>query len=32
MSIKQDILEWIQSVSEIRPELGGFAICPFAKN
>lgn len=31
MSIKEDILQWIKSVSEVRPELGGFAICPFAK-
>lgn len=26
------ILNWIQDVSKIRPELGGFAICPFASN
>jgi hypothetical protein len=31
MSVKEDILQWIQNVSELRPELGGFAICPFAK-
>jgi hypothetical protein len=31
MSLEKDILEWIENVSEIRPELGGFAICPFAK-
>jgi len=24
------ILEWIRKLSEIRPELGNFAICPFA--
>ena len=28
--IEKDILNWIQHVSEIRPELKGFAICPFA--
>ncbi len=26
------ILKWIQEVSKIRPELKGFAICPFAAN
>lgn len=26
-----DILNWIEKVSEVRPELGGFSICPFAK-
>lgn len=26
------ILKWIQEVSKIRPELNGFAICPFAAN
>jgi len=26
------ILKWIQKVSEIRPELNGFAICPFASH
>jgi hypothetical protein len=26
------ILKWIQEVSKIRPELNGFAICPFASN
>ena len=31
MTIKDDILQWIHNVSEIRPEIGGFAICPFAK-
>ena len=31
MTIKEDILQWIKSVSEVRPEIGGFAICPFAK-
>lgn len=27
---EQHILKWIRDVSEIRPELNGFAICPFA--
>lgn len=31
MTVRTDILQWIQNVSEIRPDLGGFAICPFAK-
>jgi hypothetical protein len=28
---RADILEWIKNVSEVRPELGGFSICPFSK-
>jgi len=28
--IEKHILDWIQYVSEVRPELKGFAICPFA--
>lgn len=28
---KADIVEWIKKVSEVRPELGGFSVCPFAK-
>ena len=24
------ILHWIQEISQIRPELGNFAICPYA--
>ena len=26
------ILNWIQEISKIRPELGNFAICPYASN
>ena len=26
------ILNWINEISKVRPELKGFAICPFAKN
>ena len=26
------ILNWIKEVSQVRPELNGFAICPFASN
>ena len=26
------ILNWIKEVSKVRPELNGFAICPFALN
>ena len=26
------VLQWIKKVSEIKPELKGFAICPFASN
>lgn len=29
--VKADIKNWIEKVSEVRPELGGFSICPFAK-
>ncbi len=29
--LEEDIKKWIDSVSELRPDLGGFAICPFAK-
>jgi len=28
--IETDIQEWIARISEVRPELGGFAVCPFA--
>jgi hypothetical protein len=28
--MEQHILNWIKSVSQIRPELNNFAICPFA--
>lgn len=31
MSIQSDIEKWIEKVSQIRPDLGGFAVCPFAK-
>ena len=27
---EQHILNWIHEVSKIRPELGGFAVCPYA--
>lgn len=26
------ILNWIKDVSKVRPELNGFAVCPFASN
>ncbi len=29
--VKVDIENWIKKVSVVRPELGGFSICPFAK-
>jgi len=32
MSKKEYILQWIHKISEIRPELGGFAVCPYAKS
>jgi hypothetical protein len=28
--VKADIQNWIKEVSVVRPELGGFSICPFA--
>lgn len=31
MSIQSDIEEWIHKISLLRPDIGGFAICPFAK-
>ena len=30
MSVEADIQEWIARISEVRPELEGFAVCPFA--
>jgi len=30
--IEQHIKDWIRKVSEHRPELGGFSICPYALN
>ena len=29
--VRDDIKNWIEEVSVVRPELGGFSICPFAK-
>lgn len=29
-SIRSDIVQWIRSVSQHRPELNGFPICPYA--
>lgn len=29
---EQDIKDWIEKISESRPELNGFAICPYSKN
>ena len=29
---KQEIEDWIEKISESRPELNGFAICPYSKN
>jgi hypothetical protein len=31
MSIQSHIEEWIGKISLLRPDIGGFAICPFAK-
>lgn len=30
MSIEAHIREWVEKISIIRPELGGFSVCPFA--
>ena len=30
--VEQHIKGWIEKVSDIRPELQGFSVCPFAKN
>lgn len=32
MSKKEYILDWIHKISKARPELGGFAVCPYAKS
>lgn len=32
MSKKDYIVNWIKEISIIRPELGGFAVCPYAKS
>jgi len=32
MTKEEKIIKWIETVSKIRPELKGFAICPFAAN
>lgn len=29
--VRADIENWIEEVSVVRPELGGFSVCPFAK-
>jgi hypothetical protein len=31
VKVRADIENWIKEVSVVRPELGGFSICPFAK-
>lgn len=31
MSIESDIKTWIEKISQLRPDLGGFPICPYAK-
>jgi hypothetical protein len=31
MSIQSDIEAWIHKISLLRPDIGGFSICPFAK-
>jgi hypothetical protein len=28
----KEIEEWIERVSQVRPELGGFSVCPYAKS
>lgn len=32
MSKKEYLINWIREISKIRPELGGFAVCPYAKS
>ena len=31
MSIESDIKIWVEKISQLRPELGGFSVCPYAK-
>ena len=28
----KEIEEWIERVSQVRPELGGFSVCPYARS
>lgn len=28
----REIEKWIERVSQVRPELGGFSVCPYAKS
>lgn len=30
--IESNLIEWISKISEENPDIGGFAICPFAKH
>jgi ssDNA-specific exonuclease RecJ len=30
MSVEAHIKDWISKISEFRPELGGFSVCPYA--
>ena len=30
--VVREIEKWIERVSQVRPELGGFSICPYAKS
>lgn len=30
--IESDLIEWISEISKENPDIGGFAICPFAKH
>jgi hypothetical protein len=32
MSKKEYLINWIKEISELRPELGGFAVCPYARS
>ncbi|MGA1046749.1 MAG: hypothetical protein ACO3UU_01970, partial [Minisyncoccia bacterium] len=31
MEIQEDLKNWIEKISQLRPDLGGFSICPYAK-
>lgn len=31
-SVESELIEWISKISQENPDIGGFAICPFAKH
>lgn len=31
MSVQEDLMKWIEKISQLRSDIGGFSICPYAK-